>query len=76
MKENKYLKLSIAVSIAAVIWALFPTVICVKQERKIQGLKEQVNEYKDLYHGCLQGKMRLQNMKIVSDRDVLIEFEK
>lgn len=66
MKHNNYIWLCISLTFIALSWSVTATVVCVKQDRKVQNLKEQVTEYKDKYHGCLQEKMRLRDPGAIS----------
>jgi hypothetical protein len=61
MKDNKVLIAAIAVMITAVLWAIIATTACTMLDMQKQELKEQVIYYKDRYHSCLQGKLRLQD---------------
>lgn len=61
MKQNKYLWLCLVVVCFELGWSITATVVCVKQDRKVQDLEAQLSYYKDQYHSCLQGKMRLRD---------------
>ncbi len=61
IKNKTIIIVSISVSIAALFWSVAATLVCVKQDRQIQDLKERVSYYKENLYGCLQGKLRLRD---------------
>lgn len=72
MKENKYLGLSIAVSIAAVLWAIFATAICVKQDRDNQKLIGMVTHCQERCKQLLEEKRQDICARITAGRHELV----